>query len=146
MCAADQDPGAAVCGADLKDEDLDTVCRAKVLAGNLFFFIEHAVSLAQIDADVPSDISLYNTGDDIALFFNIIIVDDAALFLADLLHDHVLRDLCGNTSEAFAVDINIDNISDLGALLNFHCVIQGDLLEIVFHLFRCCDDSLLGIT
>ena len=145
MCAAHQDPGAAVGGADLEHKDLNAVQREKFLPGNLLFFVEHSVSLAQVDTDVFPDISLYDTGDDIFLFINVIIVNNAALFFPDLLHDHVLGDLGGDPAEAAAVDIHTDYVADIHGRINLHSVLIGDVLKVVHDIFRRFDNLLLRI-
>ena len=145
MCAAHQNPGAAVGGADFEDKDLDAVQGHELLTGNLLFFIEHAVGLAQVHTHVLADVALYNAGDDITLFLYIIIVNYASLFFSDLLHDHVLGDLRGDSSESAAVNVDTDSVPHLGGGNDFNRVFKGDILETVHHILGKLDNCLLCI-
>ena len=116
-----------------------------MLAGNLLFFIEYAVGPAQVDADVIADVALYNTGYDVFLLLAVVLIDDAALFLADLLHDHVLGDLSGDAAEISAVDINTDNVAYLGVTVDLDSILESDLLQVVHDIIGSLNNSLLCI-
>ena len=141
MCAADQDPGAPVGSPDLEDEDLDPVCGMQVFAGNLFLLVQDAVRAPQIHTDIAADIALYDAGDDGPLLLAVFIKDSAALFLSDLLQDHIFRDLGGDPAEIPAVDLHADDISDLCCLLNLRGILKRDLFQTVLNFLGSFHDG-----
>ena len=82
-----------------------------------------------------SNHTLHDTGYNLFLIAVVLVKENLALFLADLLKDNVLRILCGDTAEFVRMDRNLNNVADLSIGVLLLCFHQGNLFcRIVYKL------------
>src|SRR5699024_5641931 len=98
MCSGKEDTGTFGRILHFKDINLDPLGRLEFLALHLLVLTEDTVGSSQVDADIPSHHPLYDTGDNLFLLTVILIVENLALLLADLLQDHIFGVLRGDSS------------------------------------------------
>ena len=120
-----------------QDIDLDMIALAEFLAGDHLALFQNAFRIAQLDIDIVVVLSLYNSGQDFVGLFHILVIDLAALCLADALHDHLLGCQCSHAQEAFGRDILFDDVVNLGARTDFLCVSKinlcGGIGDLIHH-------------
>jgi len=109
-------------------------CRMEFFSSDLLILSEDRICLAKIDADIFAHYSLNNTG--YYFFFDsvVLIVENFALFLTDLLKNDVLCVLSCDTSEFLGLDLNFHNIADLCVGVCFLCIHQRNLKSWILHM------------
>src|SRR5699024_9337591 len=70
--------------------DLDALCGTENFTLYLLVLIQDAVHFSKVDADISSQVALYNTCYYLALFSEVLVIENLALLLADLLENDIL--------------------------------------------------------
>ena len=132
-----------------QDINLDPLCRFEYLCLYLFVFCQDGICLSQVDAVVPSHISLNDTGHYILFFCIIFIKDHFPLFFPDFLKDHIFCVLCGDTPELFGFDLYIYDVPQVILGIHHLCIRQADLchriLNLVYYCFLCKHSEIAGV-
>ena len=140
MGAGDDYLGAAGGVAYLDDIDLDAVALAEVFALDALVGAEHGLSILAVggDADGYRAVSgldmAHNTGEDFMLLGGKLLIDQAALGLADALDDDLLCRLGGNAAELFGLHRDGNKVAKLGAAAVFLRGLEIDLMAGIRHL------------
>ena len=138
MCSGKEDTWTFRSILHLKDIYLDSLGRLEFLALHLLVLTEDTVGSSQVDADIPSHHPLYDTGDNLFLLTVILIVENLALLLADLLQDHVFGVLRGDTAELLRLDLHLHDIAGFRVGIDltgfFKRNLQSRILDKFFYL------------
>ncbi|MCY1415579.1 hypothetical protein D9M71_310680 [compost metagenome] len=128
---------ATVLGADFLQQgthagaDAESLARNDVLAGQQCFGI-----VAEVDDHVIAGDLLHSAGDDVAQLLAVGLDNLRTLGFAHFLHDDLLGGLGCDAAELDGLDLLFDDVADLGFLITFLGLIQGQLdsriLEISF--------------
>ena len=126
----------------LQHVHLDVVVVMQHLAGNHVALLQNALGAAQIDVHALGLHALHDSGEHFAFLFDVLIVDLAALRLADALHDDLLGGLRRHAQESVGGHVHLGNVAHLIVAAQLACVLQTDLAALLLHLG---DDELAGI-
>ena len=96
---------------NFQNVNLDTLGRLEDLALYLLCLVQDGVHLAQVDADVLAQVTLYDTGYHILLLLVPLVKLHAALFLTDFLQDDILCVLGSDTTKGLGLDRNVDDVA-----------------------------------
>ena len=134
MCAGYKDfrPPRGI--PDLQHVYLDSFRRLELLTLYHFLGLQNRVYLAEIYADIPSDISLNNTRNNLMFLLIVLVVQGFSLFLTDLLEYDVLRIHGRNPSEALGLDLNIHRITNLRTGIDLERLLLSDLCDRILHM------------
>ncbi len=142
MRARDQNLGAAGGVAHFHHVDLDPVALAEVLALDALVGHEHGLGKLAVggDADGHRTVSRLDmaddAGEDLMLLGGELLVNDAALRLADALDDDLLCRLGGDAAELLGLHGNGDQIAELGAAADLPGGLEIDLVAGVLDLLH----------
>ena len=136
-----EDLRTAIFAADVEDQAADAITNANDFAGDLLVPANDAFGAAEIDDDMAEFHPLDHAGDDLARAVLELLILALALGIADLLEDHLLRRLSGDTAEFDRGKRIDDEVTDDSVLLQLLRVVGGDLLEIVVDLFDDLDHA-----
>ena len=118
---------------DLQHVNLEALARRVHVAGHLLARLEHALGLAQLDVDILrlGIDAVHNRGQNLVFLLDEVVVDLAALGLANLLHDDLLGRLRGDAAEVVRRDLDLDDVILLIAGLNRLRFLDGNLGRLV---------------
>ena len=122
MRAADEHLRSARAVAHLDDVDLDAVALVQFLAADALRRGEHGLGIVGVGADLQKRAAgarvdlVDDAGEDLMLLGVELLIDHAALRLADTLNDNLLCSLRRDTAELLGLDRDTDDVTDLGAL------------------------------
>ena len=91
-----------------------------------FVLIKKSVCLAKVNADIPADVSLNDTCNNILILCKILIVDNVSFFFTYLLKDNVLGSLGCDTSEFLGLDLDVNSAAYTDTLLDLLSLFLGD--------------------
>ncbi len=134
MRARQEDLRAAGLAPDGQDERADAVADADHLARDLLIAADDALGAAEIDDDVTELDALDDAGDDLVGAVLELFILPLALGIADLLEDHLLGGLGGDSAEFDRRQRVDDEVADRRALLELLRALEVDLLEMVLGL------------
>ena len=120
----------------LQDIQFDPLCGAEHLCLHLFVLCQDGICLAQIDAVVSAQASLYDTCHNIFFLSVILVEDHFSLFFTDFLQNYVLGILGGDPSELLGLDLHIHHISQLILGIHHLGICQADLHDRVHHFLH----------
>ena len=133
--AAEEDLRAASLAAHRHDQRTDAVANADHLARDLLVAADDALGAAEVDDDVTELDALDDAGDDLVGAVLELFILALALGIADLLEDHLLGGLGGDSAELDRRQRIDDEVADGGALLELLRALLVDLLEMILGLF-----------
>ena len=139
MRARNDDLRSLVRLLDLDDVCLDAVAVRVRLRRDLLSRRQHGFRLAEVDVDVVVLDALDEARQDVTLAAHELLVDDAALCLADALDDDLLRRLSGDAAEIRRRHLDLDDVAYLVVRLDRAGLSQRDLRDLVL---RVLDDRL----
>ena len=123
---------AAVCD-DLQQVHLEALAGHVIVRGHLLGGLQRALGLAQLDIDSfrLGINAVHDGGQDLVFLLDEVVVDLAALGLADLLHDHLLGGLRSHAAEVVRRDLDLNDVVLLIAGLNPARILDGDFASLV---------------
>ena len=146
MRAADEHLRSARAVAHLDDVDLDAVALVQLLAADALRRGEHCLGIVGVGADLQKRAAgarvdlIDDAGEDLVLLGVELLVDHAALRLADALNDDLLGSLRRDAAELLGLDRDADHVADLGALAD---AVRRLLADLDIRVDDARDDRLL---
>ena len=146
MRPADEHLRAARAVAHLDHVDLDAVALMQHLAADALRRGEHGLSIVRVGADLQKRAAgarvdlIDDAGEDLVLLGVELLVDHAALRLADALNDDLLGSLRRDAAELLGLDRDADHVADLGALAD---AVRRLLADLDIRVDDARDDRLL---
>src|SRR6185295_15035296 len=134
MGARQEDLRAAALAPHRHDQRADAVADADHFARDLLVAADDAFGAAEVDDDVAELDPLDHAGDDLGGAILEFLVLALALGVADLLEDHLLGGLGGDSAELDRRQRVDDEVADRGAILQLLRAFLVDLLEIILDL------------
>src|SRR6185295_12108036 len=134
MGARQEDLRAAGLAPHRHDQRADAVADADHFARDLLVAADDAFGAAEVDDDVAELDPLDHAGDDLGGAILEFLVLALALGVADLLEDHLLGGLGGDSAELDRRQRVDDEVADRGAILQLLRAFLVDLLEIILDL------------
>jgi hypothetical protein len=127
--------------ADTEDQRPDAIADADHFARDLLVAADDALGAAEVDDDVAELDALDDAGDDFARTILEFFILALALRIADLLEDHLLRGLGGDSAELDRRKRIHDEVADACAFLELLRALRVDLLEVVLDLLGHFEDA-----
>ena len=122
-------------GNDLQHIDLETLARRIDVRRHLLSRLQNTFRLAQLNVDILRFRinAVDNRSQDFVFLLDEVIIDLASLGFTNLLHDHLLRSLCGDAAEVIRRHLDLDDIILLIARLNLLGILDGNLGSLIRH-------------
>ena len=142
MGAGDEDLGAAGGVSDLDHVDLDAVALVQRFGFDALVWGKHGLGILAVGGDADGDTAVSgldlgdDTGQDLMLLGSKLLIDDAALGLADALDDDLLGGLGGDAPELLCLHGDMQLVADLGALVDLLGGLENDLVAGVLDLLH----------
>ena len=126
----------------LQHIDLDVVAVVEHLAGDHVLLLQHALGAAQLHIHRLGFHPLDDGREDLAFLLDVLVVDLAALRLADALHNHLLGRLRGHPQEARGRHVHLGDVAHLVIGAQPVRILQANLAGGLLHLGH---DELAGV-
>ena len=146
MRPADEHLRAARTVAHFDHVDLDAVTLMQHLAADALRRGEHGLGIVRVGADLQKRATgarvdlIDDAGEDLVLFGVELLVDHAALRLANALNDDLLGSLRRDAAELLGLDRDADHVADLGALAD---AVRRFLTDLHIRIDHARDNRLL---
>ena len=135
--------GRSFGGGDHIDQDcLDPITRFVKFARDDLVLRKECICFSKVDDQVPALHASCDPGDDLALEREVLVEDDVALGITDLLENDLFRGLSVYPTEARGFHLHTEFVSDLGLGIEFECVLDLDLLGFFEHVVFAIDHLL----
>ena len=136
MRTAQQDLRATIFALHLHDQRPNAVATTDNFARNLLVTADNAFSTAKVDNNMAELNRLYDASDDFAGAVLKLFKLALALCIAHLLEDNLLCGLRIDTAEINSWQRVNNKVANNGALLQLVCLLQVNLLEVIFDVFN----------
>ena len=134
-----------------QDIDFNPLRGFEYFAFDLLSLSENGIGLAQVNADIASQIPLHHAGYDIFFLFAILVIDYVLFFFSDFLQDNIFGVLSCNAPELFGFNLYMKHIAQLRVMRYLSGIFQRNLQTVVLHFpvlnhfFFCIADKITGI-